>query len=271
MKEGITMDYIEKNKKAWEQAYENRSDDFDSDIIERLKTEEFPYLDPELLFELREYELKGKSCAQFSSNNGRELLNLYKAGLEKGTGFDIATNMVAAANGFAKELGYDCNFVEANILEIGDEYREQFDYGLITIGALTWLQDVGAYFKVVAKCLKPGGVLFIHEMHPMANMFALNGEDNFDPENPKGLANSYFKDEPWVANDGMNYMTKKEYSSETFTSFAHSMGEIVSAMGDNGLLTIKLREYDRDITTAFGALEGQGIPLSMVIVAKKLG
>lgn len=264
------MDYRGKNKEAWEEAYDNRRQDYDRDLVARLSEEEFPYLDPELLFEMKKYEFRGKTCAQFCSNNGRELLNLSKLGLERGVGFDIAGNMVRAANSFADELGLPCSFIETDILEIGEEHYGSFDFGLITIGALTWFRDLHPFFMKVSSCLREGGVLFIHEMHPFCGMLAVRGEDNFEEDEPGRIQNSYFKDEPWVDDSGMNYMTGKEYSSKTFTSFQHTLGSVINAMSDSGLYAVRLKEYERDIAGGmFAALEEKGLPLSYVLVAEK--
>ena len=41
------MSYIEKNKEAWEEAFENRDPSWGIDIVQRIKTEKFPFLEKE--------------------------------------------------------------------------------------------------------------------------------------------------------------------------------------------------------------------------------
>jgi hypothetical protein len=38
------MSYIEKNKEAWEEAFDNRDPSWGIDIVQRIKTEKFPFL-----------------------------------------------------------------------------------------------------------------------------------------------------------------------------------------------------------------------------------
>lgn len=41
------MSYIEKNKEAWEEAFVNRDPSWGIDIVQRIKTEKFPFLEKE--------------------------------------------------------------------------------------------------------------------------------------------------------------------------------------------------------------------------------
>ena len=131
---------------------------------------------------LKKLEMDGKTIGQFCCNNGRELLSLVKCGnAAKGIGFDIAENQVAFANEKAKELNLPCIFEAVNIYDIDDRYKEQFDFVLITIGALCWFQDLNRFFAIVSKCMKPGAVILINEQHPLTNMLATEGEEPYDP------------------------------------------------------------------------------------------
>jgi outer membrane protein W len=61
-------------------------------------------LEKALVEELINFDLKGKTIAQFCCNNERELLSLYKMGAVYGVGFDIAENQISFANMTAKKL-----------------------------------------------------------------------------------------------------------------------------------------------------------------------
>ena len=262
------MDYIAGNKEAWEEAFENRDGAWGSDIVERIKNERLPFFEKDMAAVLEKRRLEGKTIGQFCSNNGRELLSLMQSGAQEGIGFDIAENQVKFANKTAKILGHNCRFIAANILDIGKEYYDRFDLIIITIGALCWFKDLGAFFDKVYRCLKKGGCVIINEQHPLTNMFAVSGEDNYKKELPADLVNSYFHKE-WKDNDGMYYMTKKSYKSKTFTDYTHPFAEIVGAICGSGLNISSLREFEYDISGMFGGLDHRGIPLSYILEAKK--
>ncbi len=261
--------YIEGNKAAWEEAFDNRDSSWGADITERIQKEEYPFFNEEMVDVLKSIDTKDKVIGQFCCNNGRELLSLVKSGKAlKGVGFDIAENQVAFANEKAKELNLPCEFEAVNIYDIDDRYREQFDVVIITIGALCWFEDLNRYFESVTKCMKPGGVIVINEQHPYTNMLATEGDEEFDPEHRTECHFSYFEHE-WTGNGGMYYITKKSYHSKTFTDFTHSMSEIVSGMCSNGIVIIGLQEFDYDISGGFAPIDHSGFPLSMIIQGKK--
>jgi hypothetical protein len=99
-------------------------------------------------------------------------------------------------------------------------------------------------------------------------MLAAEGDEPFDPEHRTECLYSYFEHE-WTGNEGMYYMTQKNYRSKTFTDFTHSMSEIISGMCSNGIIVTGLKEFDYDIGTGFSALDHHGFPLSMIIRGKK--
>ena len=261
--------YIEENKAAWEEAFDNRTASWGADITERIQKDEYPFFNEDTKNILKQIRTEGAVIGQFCCNNGRELLSLVKSGkAQKGIGFDIAENQVAFANEKAKELQLPCVFEAVNIYDIDDRYRDLFDVVIITIGALCWFKDLNRFFAIIAKCMKPGAVIVINEEHPCTHMLAAEGDEPFDPEHRIECLYSYFEHE-WTGNEGMYYMTQKNYRSKTFTDFTHSMSEIISGMCSNGIVVTGLKEFDYDIGTGFSALDHHGFPLSMIIRGKK--
>ena len=262
--------YIEGNKAAWEEAFDNRDASWGADITNRVKNEDYPFFYGEMKAVLKRLDTKDASIGHFCCNNGRELLSLVKCGKAgKGVGFDIAENQVAFANEKAKELGLPCVFEAVNIYDIDDRYKEQFDIVIITIGALCWFNDLNRFFAVVSKCMKPGAVIVMNEQHPCTNMIAGEGDELFDPQHKKECHYSYFEHE-WTGNDGMYYITQKSYHSKTFTDYTHPMSEIISGMCGNGIVITGLQEFDYDICGGFEALDHCGYPLSMIIEGRKI-
>ena len=262
--------YIQGNKEAWEEAFDKRDESWGADITERVKTEDYPFFNEETKAILKGMDLEGKAIGQFCCNNGRELLSLVKCGkAAKGVGFDIAENQVAFANEKAKELDLPCEFVAKNIYDVDDAYKEQFDVVLITIGVFCWFDDLDRFFSVIAKTMKPGAVIVINEQHPCTNMLATPGEDLYDPDHRLECRYSYFEHK-WTGNEGIYYMTKKNYQSKTFTDYTHPMSDIISGMCGSGIVVTGLKEFERDLSGGFTALDGCGYPLSMIIQGKKI-
>jgi SAM-dependent methyltransferase len=102
---------------------------------------------------------------------------------------------------------------------------------------LCWLPDIRDWARVVAHFVKPGGIFFISEAHPIA--WAL-GE-----EQPVAFRYPYWEHVEPVISDvegsyadlGADVKAEKEYS------WQHGLGEIVTALVDAGLTIELLREY----------------------------
>ncbi|MBE5963028.1 MAG: methyltransferase domain-containing protein [Lachnospiraceae bacterium] len=268
---GINLEtYIKGNKEAWEEAFDKRDPSWGANIVEKVKNEDYAFFNQQTMETLKKYDLAGKTIGQFCCNNGRELLSLVKTTKAKaGVGFDIAENMIDFANEKAKELELPCEFVAKNILEIDGSYENQFDVVLITIGALCWFKNLKDYFAIVSKCLKKDGIIIINEQHPFTNMLAQKSEKEYVKEYPLNCVFSYFSHE-WISNDGMGYITGKNYESKTFTDYTHSMSEIVGSMCANHIVITNMQEFDYDISEGFEYLDHKGFPLSWILEGRKI-
>lgn len=262
------MSYFQENKEAWEEAFEHRHPGWGEENHERLLNEEFPFFCPDMIEEFRSIDFRGKSIAQFCCNNGRELLSLMRLGAKDGVGFDIAENIIEQAVETAEKAGIgNCRFVACNIMDIPEQYNNSFDFVMFTIGAITWFEDLNELFRKVSGCLKPGGILLLHDFHPIMNMLPLTGEPGFDEKHLNQIAYSYFRKEPWIENEGMGYMSE-QYESKTFTSFSHTMSSIINGVSSAQMHVTKLNEYDYDIGLC-DAYDKKGFPLSYILIAKK--
>jgi len=265
------MEYIKKNKEAWEEAFDNRKPNWGDKNHIRLKSEKFAFFDSDMKDLVASIDLKGKRIAQFCCNNGRELLSLVlDGGAALGMGFDIAENILEQARQTASNAGIsNCEFIAGNILEIPECYYNCFDLIFFTIGAICWIQDLHQLFQKVGKCLRTGGTLLINDGHPVVSMLAYPSDDEYDADNQCRLVNSYFRKEPWIGNCGMSYMSVV-YESKPFTDYSHTMSDIINALSANGMKTVKLNEFDYDIgQIGSNVFDGKGIPLSYILVAEK--
>lgn len=262
------MSYFQKNKEAWEEAFEHRHLGWGETNHERLVNETLPFFCADVVEELEKIDFHGKNIAQFCCNNGRELLSLMGLGARKGVGFDIAENIIKQGADTAEKAGIkNCEFVSCNILDIPQKYHCSFDFILFTVGAITWFEDLNELFQKVSDCLKPGGVMLIHDFHPVMNMLPMPGEPEFDGQHLNQMTYSYFRKEPWIENEGMGYMSEP-YASKTFISFSHTFSAVINAVSAAGLHLVKLNEYDYDIGLS-DVYNKMGFPLSYFLIAER--
>jgi SAM-dependent methyltransferase len=263
-------DYAERNRAAWNEVAPIHRAARKRDLAEAVQQPDFSTLDATERAILTRLDLGGKRVAQLCCNNGRELISVVKLGAEAGVGFDIADEFVQEAQQLAELAQVNCEFVRTNVYDIDASYNDQFDLVYITIGALCWFDDLSRFFAKVAQLLRPGGTLFIYESHPMLDMFALPGEDEFDPKNVLKLVNSYFRREPFVDDNGLDYLGNTQYDAKPTYSFPHTLAETVTNILQNGLTLVEFQEYSHDISADFEHLEQyQLLPLCYTLLARK--
>ena len=109
--------------------------------------------------------------------------------------------------------------------------------------------------------------MLIHDFHPFMNMLPLPGEDCYSDAAVRLLEHKYFTAEPWIENNGMGYISG-DYASKTFTSFSHSVSELVNSIIQSGMNIKLLNEYDYDIGLS-DVYDTFGLPLSLLLLAEK--
>ena len=263
-------DYAERNRAAWNQVAPIHRRQRKNDLRLEVQAPGFSTFDETERGIYRTLPVRGATVAQICCNNGRELISLLKYGAASGVGFDIAEEFVAEAAELARLAGVDGRFVRTNAYDIGAEHDGRFDLVFTTIGALCWFDDMPRFFAVAARLLRPGGHLFVYESHPYLDLLALPNEGPFDPERPMNAVYSYFKKEPFVDNDGLDYVGGTAYEAKTTYAFPHTVGAVIGAVLDNGLALRHFREYPHDISNEFKYLEAHRmLPLCYTLVAQK--
>jgi hypothetical protein len=102
---------------------------------------------------------------------------------------------------------------------------------------LGWLPDIRGWARVAAHFVKPGGVFYITEAHPIAW--------SLDETLPLTFRYAYWEHaEPEVFDVRGSYADPDaEVSTEKEYSWNHGLGEIVTALIDAGLVIELLQEY----------------------------
>jgi len=264
------MNYTETNKEAWEEVFNKHQENWKNNPIENMLENDFAFLNHDLTTELKDINLKDKDVAQFCCNNGRELLSIVKSGARSGTGFDFSENFIKEASRITELKNISCKFICTNIMDIGNKYQDKFDLVFCSIGTFCWFENLSDFFKKVYLVLKPNGTILISESHPILNIFGMEGEKNYDAKNPEKIINSYFKNDPWIDTDGIDYFSKKKYKSKVITSFSHTFSDIINSMITNNISIKKVLEYSYGLDDLFVSLDKGKIPLSMIIKGEKI-
>ncbi len=256
------------NKLAWEQAFD-RVDPKDLErLYEQLKHDPRAFLSETMKRQLGTLVEQDRSLAQFCCNNGRETISALSLGFKQAVGYDIAANMVDFANQVSDQLGVEASFVQADMLEL--KTNERYDVGFLTVGSLTWFDDLHRLFKRIAQTIETGGFLLIEDIHPIMNMVAIPGEANYEKTHPRNLVNDYNRKEPWVESDGMYYMAKHVYASHPFASYSYTFADLINGLIDAGFAIEVIVESTTDRSEQFTHLNDSGVPLTLFVRARRL-
>jgi SAM-dependent methyltransferase len=222
-------------------------------------------LDEVMTAQLTRLGVRGKRVVQLCCNNGQELLSLMNLGAARAVGFDISDVVIEEARELAGIAGLECTFVACDVYEIPASYDGAFDLTVITVGALGWMPDLRAFFAVVGRLLAPGGQLLIYEMHPVLDMYEPNTEV------AQGPSVSYFRDEPFVEEVGLDYVSKTELAAPPQHWFHHTLSAIFNGVVAAGISLTSFDELAHDISSLYPALVGAAAqpPMSYVLTGQK--
>ena len=195
-------------------------------------------------------DIAGLRGVHLQCHIGTDTISLSRLGARM-TGLDFSGVAIVEARRLASLAGADTEFVESEVYNAVDVLgAAQFDLVFTGIGALCWLPSIRRWANVVATLLKPGGRLFIREGHPM--MWAIDEahRDRIVVDYP------YFERPDAVVFDEQgSYADAGARFENTIThSWNHGLGEVVTALFDEGLTLTQLVEHD---SVPWEALPGQ--------------
>ena len=134
-------------------------------------------------FELQEIgDVVGRRLAHLQCHIGLDTLSWARQGALV-TGLDFSPAAIDAARDLARKAGIEAKFVVGDVLESAALLEDSFDIVYTGLGALCWIDDLECWSRQVADLLKPGGVLYLVEFHPLTDIFS---------ENTLQVTDSYF-------------------------------------------------------------------------------
>lgn len=185
-------------------------------------------------------DVSGKTMLHLQCHFGRDSMMWARLGAEV-TGVDFSDKSIALARQLNEELGLNCKFIQSDIMELPENLEGQFDIVFTSYGVLAWLQGLKRWGEVIAHFLKPGGVFYIVELHPVGSMFNdISGETELRLKYPyfHSPVPIEFETEGSYADPESNIEQPVQYE------WFHSMSDIINALAGAGLKIEFLHEFD---------------------------
>lgn len=214
-------DFFEANKSLWNQRAQVHRDSAFYNLA-GFKAGE-TVLTPIELGELG--DVKGKTMLHLQCHFGMDSLDWARRGA-KVTGVDLSDVAVEDARKLNEELGLDARFVCCNVLDTAQHVEGLFDIVFTSYGTIGWLPDLQPWAVMIAEKLKPGGLFYIAEFHPVVWMF----DDDFTR-----IAYSYENREVIVTENQGTYTDRDADIKGKEYSWNHSISEVLNALIGAGL------------------------------------
>jgi len=197
--------------------------------------------------ELREVgDVNGKTLLHLQCHFGLDTMSWSRLGA-KCTGVDLSNDAIKLAREINDELKLDAKFICCNIYDLHlqtigklkvpplEGFVEAFDIVFTSYGTVGWLPDLNKWAEIIAYYLKPGGMFYMADFHPVVWMF----DDDFTHikyhyDNREVII---MENQPTYTDGGDN-ITGKEYS------WNHSISEILNALIKAGLTIKQFNEFN---------------------------
>lgn len=184
--------------------------------------------------ELKELgDVKGKTMLHLQCHFGMDSLDWARRGAIV-TGIDLSDTAVAEAKKLNDELGLNAEFVCCNVLDTADHVKSQFDIVFTSYGTIGWLPDLKPWANMIARMLKPGGLFYIAEFHPVVWMF----DDEFTH-----IKYAYENKEVIVTENQGTYTDRHAAIGGKEYTWNHSISEVLNTLIYAGLKIEMFNEH----------------------------
>jgi SAM-dependent methyltransferase len=236
-------------------------------------------------------ELHGRNVLVLGAGTGEDALSLINAGAHVTVVDDEES--LAGPRELAAAAGLDVNFVEDYAGALAVAFRTA-DYDIVYsgFGSIDWMGDLGDWASGIVDSLRSGGRLVVYDEHPFSYVFEQEADRLV-------VANSYFgeameevleaggevvveaSNEEEPALDEAEEVAPEDddaFETEGIEDVSWTLGDLISALGANGLATLSLLEFpesDRfetamDRLESVDPIERDRIPSALLLVAVKL-
>lgn len=225
--------YLEANRKLWDQwtAEHEASPFYDvagfragKDRLRSIELSEMP-------------DVRGKTLLHLQCHFGLDTLAWARRGAIA-SGVDFSEESIALARSLSQELAIPADFYCSDIYNLPAVLDGQFDIVFTSYGVLHWLKDLQRWGEVIAHFLKPGGIFYIVEDHPVMRVFDGQAEGEL-----RVKRQYFYAAEPDKVEMTGSYATDNQGERQEFYIWNHGLGEIVNALIAAGLRIEFLHEF----------------------------
>jgi SAM-dependent methyltransferase len=192
-------------------------------------------------------DVAGKSLLHLQCHFGLDTLSWARRGARV-TGVDFAPAAIDHARALAGQAGVQAEFVCARVQDLPRVLTCTFDIVFTSYGVLCWLPDLGPWARTIAHFLRPGGVFYMVEIHPFADVF----DDRPDAVDLRP-AYPYFPPPGPLTEDVPGSYADRTAAVRHTTAhvWVHPLGGVLTALLDAGLRLDFVHEFAQCVYAKF--------------------
>jgi 2-polyprenyl-3-methyl-5-hydroxy-6-metoxy-1,4-benzoquinol methylase len=177
--------------------------------------------------------VKGASLLHLQCHFGMDSLDWARRGAAV-TAIDISDEAIREAELLKEELKLPGTFICCNVYDIDRHIHSLFDIVFTSYGVIGWLPDLERWAQLIADRLKPGGIFYMAEFHPVVWMF----DEEFTH-----VKYHYDNRELIITENEGTYTDRNASIIGKEYSWNHSLGEVLNALLKAGLQLQLFNEY----------------------------
>ena len=183
----------------------------------------------------------GTSLLHLQCHFGMDTLSWARRGASV-TGVDFSGAAVEAARRLADDVGLSrrATFVKSDVYDLPQALDGRFDVVFTSWGVLMWLDDLDRWADVVSCYVRPGGVFYLAEFHPVVFLI-----DDGEHAGELRLTYPYFQGREPLRFDGPGSYGDPEARTEHTTTYEwqHGFAELLTPLLERGLRLEHLHEF----------------------------
>lgn len=177
-------------------------------------------------------DVSNQSLLHLQCHFGLDTLSWARLGAQV-TGIDLSPAAIAQACQLSDKTGLDAHFITSDIYHYFDSKQGEskpalFDIVFTSYGVVCWLNDLNRWAQGISACLKPNGVFYLAEFHPINDL--LSGDDYFHIKQP------HIIQEP-------TYTENHNNETDTLAVWSHSLSDVINALLTAGVCIESFNEY----------------------------
>jgi len=179
-------------------------------------------------------DVKGKSLLHLQCHFGMDTLSWARKGAIV-TGIDLSDEAIKAAKELSNELNIPAKFICCNVYDTLQHIDRQFDIVFTSYGVIGWLPDLDKWAYIISHSLKPGGIFYMVEFHPVVWMM----DENFEH-----IKYYYHNEEVIVEEQSGTYTDRNADIHYKEYSWNHSISEVLNMLIKHGLIIQHFNEFN---------------------------